>query len=409
MKVRVAAFKLLLEAARIDGRMGRQEYAELDHFHEALEIDDEELRRETQTPVTHRVIEGGRDEVREVVRAMVQVAVSDGKLSHKERRWIRRVARGLGLGWVEASNLVRAESRQNGARVALMSPMRAGVLATGLAAVLYGVTRGAESKASAPSPSALAAQLEGGVVLLETRFTLRKAGEAPVTKTIHGTGFFVSEDGLVVTNKHNVEPWKFMRDTSFLIADGYRVAPGDSRTSAWRPGDVIGSQPTGRFSTTSATLEVLGVGADRWRSTSVTLKGRTKKVRRHATGSGDVALLRATVSAPVPFIPLAPTSEEAGPLDEVVVLGYPRGLKTLEMGVVSPTASRGAVGRREFPSLWLDGAVRPGNSGGPIIDLDGRAVAVACAKFPGDEGLGRAVCCEEALALIERAERREGR
>lgn len=76
----------------------------------------------------------------------------------------------------------------------------------------------------------------------------------------------------------------------------------------------------------------------------------------------------------------------------VVVLGCPfGGLPTATVGVIS--ALPGAV--LQPPALrhriQLNAAVNPGNSGGPVVDLEGRVIGIASATVPGGFGLGFAV------------------
>lgn len=105
----------------------------------------------------------------------------------------------------------------------------------------------------------------------------------------------------------------------------------------------------------------------------------------------DLALLALDGPVPLPGLALA-ADDMAVPGDGVLVLGCPFGtLPTATAGIVS--ALPGAV--LEPPALrqrmQLNAAVNPGNSGGPVLDLQGRVIGVANATVPGGYGLGFAV------------------
>lgn len=69
-------------------------------------------------------------------------------------------------------------------------------------------------------------------------------------------------------------------------------------------------------------------------------------------------------------------------LDEIVVAGYPFGMQIssnvkVTKGIVSSLAGIG----NNYSQIQIDAAIQPGNSGGPIIDLDGNLVGVAVSKL----------------------------
>src|SRR6267143_5781604 len=86
----------------------------------------------------------------------------------------------------------------------------------------------------------------------------------------------------------------------------------------------------------------------------------------------------------------------------VLAIGNPLGLPCgpkVTSGVVS--SLRRHLGRGPgdgVPVIQTDAAVNPGNSGGPLVDLRGRVVAINTATIPYAEGIGFAIPINAALA-----------
>ena len=70
--------------------------------------------------------------------------------------------------------------------------------------------------------------------------------------------------------------------------------------------------------------------------------------------------------------------------EALVVIGSPGGMKgTVTTGIVSQIYPDGVV--------QMNVAVNPGNSGGPVFDLQGRVFGIATAKYTNGEGIGFAI------------------
>jgi serine protease Do len=114
--------------------------------------------------------------------------------------------------------------------------------------------------------------------------------------------------------------------------------------------------------------------------------------------------------------------------DEVVVLGYPTGIRAMIArsqreilplletrgevdfwevarilaggGHIAPLATRGIVGQITTTSVVYDANTTHGGSGGPVIGLDGRVVAINAAVMPDFVGSNLGVPAAEALRLL---------
>jgi serine protease Do len=157
-----------------------------------------------------------------------------------------------------------------------------------------------------------------------------------------GSGFFISPEGLIVSNNHVVEG---VENISITMENGEKY-----------PAKLIGTDP------------------------------RT-----------DVALIK--VKAPegktFPFVEFETKDSRVG--DWVLAVGNPFGLGgTVTAGIIS--AHNRDIGSGPYDYLQIDAAVNHGNSGGPSFDLDGKVVGVNTAIFsPSDGNVGIAFAVPAAL------------
>lgn len=125
-----------------------------------------------------------------------------------------------------------------------------------------------------------------------------------------------------------------------------------------------------------------------------------------AQPENDLAVLRATS---IPDDLQAATMRGTGDLavgDEVVAVGFPFGIgPSTSGGVVSglKRSFRAPEGTRLTNLIQFDAAANPGNSGGPLVTMDGAVVGIVTAILnPGDQGtfigIGFAVPIENAAA-----------
>lgn len=163
-----------------------------------------------------------------------------------------------------------------------------------------------------------------------------------------GSGIVLDDKGNILTNHHVVEE-----------ADGIVVTLPDGR---FLPATVVGSDPE----TDIAVVRVDGDGLN-------------------AARFGDSTSLRGG--------------------QPVLAIGNPMGLPggpTVTSGVVSSIQRK--LQRGDLPEMRViqtDAAVNPGSSGGPLVDLEGKVVAVTTATMPYAEGIGFAIPINEALAVTQ--------
>ncbi|NBB70888.1 MAG: Do family serine endopeptidase [Alphaproteobacteria bacterium] len=162
-----------------------------------------------------------------------------------------------------------------------------------------------------------------------------------------GSGFIISEDGLVVTNAHVVGD-----------ATDVEVQLDDERTF---DAEVRGVDPL-----------------------------------------TDLALLEIDPDQPLPYVTFG-DSDEVQVGDRVVAIGNPFGLGgSVTSGIVSALSRRiGAGPYDDF--LQIDAPINRGNSGGPTFDLEGNVVGVNTAIFSpsgGSIGIGFAIASNLARDVV---------
>ncbi len=163
--------------------------------------------------------------------------------------------------------------------------------------------------------------------------------------TSYGTGFVLSEPGLVVTNAHVV------RGVSEAMVRSYA-------------GALI------------ASVEIL-----------------------HVDERVDLAILRVVG---LDAKPLALRSDRLPPVGErVVAVGHPRGYEfTVSDGIVS---ARRSIAKGEVEMIQTTTPISPGSSGGPLLDLDGRVVGVCSLTLAEGQNINFAVPAREVLPVVKQA------
>lgn len=109
----------------------------------------------------------------------------------------------------------------------------------------------------------------------------------------------------------------------------------------------------------------------------------------------DLALIRIKAVS-LPVLPMADSNEiEVGQV--VYSIGNPKGLQnTLQQGLVG-----GFQQGNGYRLVQVSASLNPGNSGGPILDDQGRVIAVAAMKVNGAENLGFAIPINYAKGYLD--------
>ncbi len=235
---------------------------------------------------------------------------------------------------------------------------------------------------------------EGGPVLDPSGSPgITTEGQGPVLESqFTGTGFVVTGDGLILTNRHVAVPWDFDEAAKVVVAQG--LIPTFFRFQGYLKG-------------TPEPFDVELVAA---------------------SDAADVAVLKCSlVTSLVRPLPLAETLPQPG--DEVIVLGYPTGIRALlartdvrfvnqlmsagnldfwevarrlaEAGHIAPLATRGIIGQVTAAAVVYDAETTSGGSGGPVINLEGEVIAVNMAILPEFGGSNLGVPIAEARKLLE--------
>lgn len=137
--------------------------------------------------------------------------------------------------------------------------------------------------------------------------------------------------------------------------------------------------------------------------------GRKFPARVHSMDvQSDLALLE-LISPPPEPLPTAKvgTSSVLRPGEWVVALGSPLHLQnTVTAGIVSSTARTGSeigLQAKSHEFIQTDAAINSGNSGGPLVNLDGEVIGINTAKLGGGNvsGISFAIPIDTAWQVIK--------
>ena len=218
-------------------------------------------------------------------------------------------------------------------------------------------------------------------------------GEGPVVELHYtGTAFVVNDRDTLVTNRHIAMPWENNPAHEQFTEMG--LEPQFGKFIGYLPGIVE-----------SFNVELVAASED-----------------------ADVAVLRCD-AAPSDVEPLVIGSESASPGDEVIVMGYPTGVRAMlarthsdfleeiggqenldfwkvveklsKSGLITPLATRGIVGQVSADAVAYDADTTRGGSGGPVLNMGGQVIAVNAAILPEFGGSNLGVPISRVLPVLE--------
>ncbi|MBI2557438.1 MAG: trypsin-like peptidase domain-containing protein, partial [Planctomycetes bacterium] len=208
-----------------------------------------------------------------------------------------------------------------------------------------------------------------------------------------GTGFLVSADGLILTNRHIAEPWWEMETSPYYIQLGPTIKPRFEVFRAFFPG-IKESFPL-----------------------------KVEKISDEA----DVALLRIDMQgAKIPVLALDYTGRGAVVGEPIILLGYPAGVGAIfakadpeivrqlfnmpfvplvqelsNWGLVRPLSTQGHLSDIMQNRIVYDAQTTAGGSGGPIFNNKGKVIGVNYGVFPGFRGSNFGVPVSYGIDLIK--------
>ena len=157
------------------------------------------------------------------------------------------------------------------------------------------------------------------------------------TNSGQGTGFIINENGYIVTNAH------VLSDSSGNLASGIRAITSDGNA---RTADFVGYD-----------------------------------------GELDIAVLK--ISGTWDALEFD-DSNDVSVGEKVIAIGNPLGLQfSVSQGIVSAIHRTGSNGLVAY--IQTDAALNPGNSGGPLINTEGKVIGINNFKIGGGENLGFAL------------------
>ncbi len=261
-----------------------------------------------------------------------------------------------------------------------------------------------------------------------------------------GTGWVAkttNDKAYVVTNKHVIKPFLFKTDLAISYAiQNVRPAPMDQWiVAAWAPGAKLRNKAGSNLvllNTAWATraggikggkggLKLLGTAEDEMFSLGtntnahLTAAGfktnlpddvlnRVKALNIHKlTTDRDLAVLeleRNSQDDLAVALPMATDQElnDLTQLDPVLTMGYPLGMSVIKGTTVTTSPSTGVIRNvQREESIHLIGfsaPIMPGNSGGPLINRDGKVIGVNSRQFK--DSLSEAISIEFARRLLDK-------
>ena len=317
----------------------------------------------------------------EDLRMAIHVAFSDRRITRDEREVLERIASHCGLDRRHLNLMIKKErstvrrlqaySRRSVPKFILIG---VALLLAGVA-LFFALQKGDGGGGVDEVFRALERRHLGSVVLIHTTYVMEHPNGGAVNLESWGTGFFVKDDGTLLTNKHVAMPWKFDGYPTRYLSRGFRYVEGSVEWSGYLHGTYIGPGSGG----------ALGLGGsgrkdlEFLRALPDTMDPKGPSGRRYEVHDGDstddVACLRMLGTTGVAPLPLAPSTSHVSALDQLLVMGFPLGPGALDAARALHSSHLARVSKNE-KTLKLDVPGVGGLSGSPVIDREGRVVGI---------------------------------
>ncbi|MGB8367394.1 MAG: trypsin-like peptidase domain-containing protein, partial [Candidatus Babeliales bacterium] len=151
-----------------------------------------------------------------------------------------------------------------------------------------------------------------------------------------GSGFFISEDGYIITNAHVV----------------------NQAVAVWAQIPSLGKK--------SLRIKIVGVCPD-------------KDIALLQLIPEDLAYVK-NILGTVNYLPLG-DSDQVFRADEVMAVGYPMGQESLK-------STNGIISGRESHLIQMSAPINPGNSGGPVLNMEGEVIGISVSIIANAQNIG---------------------
>ncbi|PYX97803.1 MAG: hypothetical protein DMG62_15715 [Acidobacteria bacterium] len=244
-------------------------------------------------------------------------------------------------------------------------------------------------------PSDIISSARNSICFIVSSYRL-SASDGPPSPSLHyrlfATGF-LTDDGIVVSNRHVMEPWFGDAKAQRLIFQGF--LPTRERVLAYFPSLATPAELSD-FATSS---------------------------------EADVATAHVHLPARAAVSPLRLAQLPSAPGDPVLVIGYPLGVTTMlakstalpyelsglrsderqvdrlaQINLIRPSATQGHLSDVIGMSLMYDASTAHGSSGGPVLNMRGEVVGVNAALINGFNGTSLGVSVEALHDLLHAIE-----
>ena len=240
--------------------------------------------------------------------------------------------------------------------------------------------------------------LLGGIEVSADKIPLTVEGNGErFTVEYTGTAFLVDKSGILITNRHIAQPWWKSASAAPLMGDGYeprliymrvyfpgteRAVPIDTARILISDGADLAALRFRPFPGQPAPLPLAGPGP--------VAAGQPVVLFGFPSGL-DALLARAGEG-------FAKRMEAEGELDPTAML-----LALARRGLIRPLPTQGHIGDVMADRILFDAATAVGGSGGPLVDLEGRVVAINYGILRAFRGANFAVPARFAADLLAKA------